>query len=243
MSMTFGSQGGSDSHLDAELDLFLQQIIEQEDLCDSTLDVCIPHLTNDSWPPISPLEPLLHPSVTPLPDVPVNNNPDLIAPLTALPLATSANSQTAPQSYHSHCVELCRISSTRSGGVETAPAVLQLSVPPYSQALPAAAFAPTVNGLLQPPTLSNDFHQAEPAGMETQEGPHHPQAIVQPVAIPTATNLHASPKNVAGAANKRSHAWSEKNRRAQQRFRDRQKVCVSSSIPIVNLIELMIDMP
>ena len=238
--MTFGSQGGSDSQLDAELDLFLQQIIEQEDLCDSSLDVCIPHLTNDSWPHISPREPLLHPSVTPVPDVRLN---DLTAPLTASPLAALANSQTTPQSHHSHCVDLCRMSSTCSGGIETAPTVLQLSVPPYSQALPAAAFAPTVNGLLQPPTLSNVLHQAEPACMETQEGPHHPQAPVQPVAIPIALNLHASPKNVVGAANKRSHAWSEKNRRAQQRFRDRQKVCVSSFIPIVNLIELVFDMP
>lgn len=224
--MAFDVQGGSDSQLDAQLDLFLQQIIEQEDLCDSPLEVSSPHLTNDPWSPFVQQEPLLYPSITPTQGVPLLNNPDLTAPSTALPQAVSANRQPTPQS-----LGLCCIPVACSRGVETALPVPLLAAPLHSQATPAAP-QPPVNNLLQLLTLPNTLHQAAPAGTETQQAPHQPQATAQPAAVPSSTKLHTTITNAAEGASKRSHAWSEKNRRAQQRFRDRQKACTFlSAIP------------
>ena len=229
--MDFDVQGGSENQLDAQLDLFLQQIIEQEDLCDSPLDVSSPHLTNDSWSRFVHQDPLSQPSVAPAQGVPFVNNPDLTASSAALPQAVSANSQPTPQS-----LGLCCIPLTCSRGMESEPAVLQQAAPLHSQATPAA-FQPPLNDLLQPSMLSNTLHQAAPAvsstlhqaaqaGIETQQAPHQPQATFLPSAAPSGANLHTTTTNTAGGTNKRSHAWSEKNRRAQQRFRDRQKACI-----------------
>lgn len=217
--MDFSTEGGGDSQLDAQLDLFLQQIIEQEDLCDSPRHVSSPHLTNDPWSRFVHQEPHSQPSITPVQGVPLVNNPDLTALSTALPQAVSANSQPTRQS-----LGLCYKPLACSRGMETELPVLQLAAPLHSQA--TLAFQPPLDDLLQPSTLSNTLHQAAPAGVETQQAPYQPQATVLPSAIPSGTNLHTTTTNSAGGANKRSHAWSEKNRRAQQRFRDKQKACV-----------------
>ena len=219
--MAFDIQGGSDSQLDAQLDLFLQQIIEQEDLCDSPLEVSSARPINDPWSSFVQQQALLPPSITRTEGVPLLNN--LPAPSTALPQAVSASSQLTPQS-----LDLCCIPVACSRGMETAPPVLQLAAPLHSQATPAAFQAPIYN-LLQPPTSVDVLDQAASAGIETQPAPHQLQAVIQPPAIPSGTKLHTTTTNAAGGANKRSIAWSEKNRRAQQRFRDRQKACISLS--------------
>ena len=218
--MDFDTQDGSDSQLDAQLDLFLQQIIEQEDLCDSPRDVSSPHLTNDPWSRCVHQHPYSQPPITTAQGVPLVNNPDLTALSTALPQAVSVNSQPTPQS-----LGLCYTPPICSRGVETELPVLQLAAPLHSQAT-LAAFQPPLNDLLQPSTLSTTLHEATPAGIEPQQASYQPQAAVLPSAIPSGANLHTRTTNSAGGANKRSHAWSEKNRRAQQRFRDKQKACI-----------------
>lgn len=234
--MAFDISGDNDGQLDAQLDLFLQQITEQEDLCYNPFNVSSPQRMDDPWSWFAHQEPLAQPSIIPGEDAPLANNPDLTAPSTALPQAISANSQLTPQS-----MSLCCMPVTCSpGSVETELAGMQQAAPLHSQATPAA-FQPPPNDLLQPSMLSNTLHQAAPADIETEPAPHQPQATVLPSATPSDANLHTTTASTAGGTNKRSHAWSEKNRRAQQRFRDRQKVCLSCLPSLVKAMMLLVD--
>lgn len=252
--MAFNTRGESDSQLDAQLDLFLQQIIEQEDLCDNPLDVSNTHLTTASWARSTPQERLLQPSAIPTySGVPLAHYPNISAPVTALPQAVPAYSQSPPR-----LLDLHLLSAMYSSSIARAPPMLQSEPPPlHSQAPPAAlqlvnasshppatasALQPVIASSLQPVSASshataayyeaqwNALRQAASAQTQTQHSTHQDHATVLPSVAPGGSNLHTMAPSTSGGAKKRSHAWSEKNRRAQQRFRDRQKACIFCSV-------------
>ena len=167
--MSVEGHGESDSQLDAQLSIFLQQIIAQEDLSDGPFDASTDPQTTDLWPPLSFAASSLPPQAEPL-----------------LPqfIATTAAQQTVTQ--------------------PSQPLHTQ-----YNQLHP------------QPQPQQQSQHQLQQQLQQQSQQ----QSWQQHSVLGSGSDVHdTAPSSQLGGATKRSQAWSEKNRRAQQRFRERQKV-------------------
>lgn len=144
--MSLEGIGDSYSQIDAQLHIFLQQIIAQEDSYGDPFDASAASHTTDLWP---------------------------------LPV----------------------------------PAATSLPVHAAAPALPLSAANATQHRATQ---------QSQPQQLQLQSQSSQQQQ--QQSVLPSGSDMHGSVP--PSGAVKRSQAWSEKNRRAQQRFRERQKVLV-----------------
>ncbi|DBB07219.1 TPA: hypothetical protein ACH3X1_011783 [Trebouxia sp. C0004] len=158
----------SDSQLDAQLNIFLQQIIAQEDLSDGPFHASTEPQTTDLWPPLT---------------FAASSLPAQAGPLLPQLIATAASQQTITQPGQ--------------------PLYTQ-----YNQLQPQ----------LQPQQQSGQQLQQQ---LQQQSQQQLPQ---QHSVLGSGSSAHGNaPSSQPGGAIKRSQAWCEKNRRAQQRFRERQK--------------------
>ena len=243
--MAFDVQGESSGQLDAQLDLFLQQIMEQEDLSGNALDVSTARFTHESWPYISQepsLSMLEMPTVAAAPSVPGLR----AASRAAEPAASAAYSQTQPQPLHSQLAAAHSQMQPPNPSLQHVADSIEAHIPvlppptlPYSVIpvhLQAQAAAAPDAQLAYSQVLSHASRQTA-VPHETQrlfQQPPQWEAAIQPSVMPNSsssrgTATHTATHTATGGAHKRSQAWSEKNRRAQQRFRERQKVCMLCS--------------
>ena len=229
--MLFGSQSESKSQQDAELDLFLQQIIEQEDLSGNIWEADASCLPSDEWN-CQPPQNLLPTSIT---DSTLSAAPAGVPQLSPVsgsqPAAlTSAFTQLQPANAQ-------HLTGTSNSNAAQ-PTILQLTAlppatRPYSQTAAAsnAQAEASLSAVLAYSQASPidlyqaAIHQQQQLANQLQT---HQQAMLQYPVAPGAISLHSPAVTTAvGAATKRSQAWTEKNRRAQQRFRERQRVCAN----------------
>jgi hypothetical protein len=168
--MSIEGLGESDSQLDAQLNIFLQQIIAQEDLSDGSFDASTDLQTTDLWPSISFA-------------------------------ASSLPAQAGPP----------------------LPQIIAPTAPEQSVTQPGQPLHSLYN---QPQPQPQQQQQSEQQLQQQLQQQSQQQSQQQHSVFGSGSNVHGTPSSQPGGATKRSQAWSEKNRRAQQRFRERQKVTV-----------------